>query len=303
MPGMAMFPDGKGVPPLIACKRSGRETSRENLHASHAMKHFVLCGLLFVSNAVMGLAMASDELVRKELTPTGKLRVAIAIGPTPGAGNVSIEGGKPRGIAVDLGSELAGKLGVPMEFVHYENSGALTDAAASGAWDVAFVPVDDERRKKIDFGAAHLVLQSTYLVAPNSPIKTLDDADRAGVRIVGVENTATARAAARSLKNTTISHVKDAATLFELLRTGQADAIAQSRELLVQLSAKLPGSRVLDGAYLNSYIAIAVPKGKPAALAYVSEFLEGAKAAGSVRRALDAIGMQSSVVAPAGVKP
>src|SRR5262245_60415541 len=172
-----VYPDGNCLPSLIACKRSGRETPRNNLHASNAMKHIVLCGMLFVSTAVMGIAMANDESVRKELTPTGKLRVAIAIGPTPGAGNVALDAaGKPRGIAVDLGSELAGKLGVPVEFVHYENSGALTDAAATGAWDVAFVPVDDERRKKIDFGAAHLVLQSTYLVAPNSPIKTLDDA-------------------------------------------------------------------------------------------------------------------------------
>lgn len=248
--------------------------------------------------------MASDESVRKELTPTGKLRVAIAIGPTPGAGNVAIDpGGRPRGIAVDLGTELAGKLGVPVEFVHYSHSGALTDAAGTGAWDVAFIPVDDERRKKVDFGAAHIVLQSTYLVAPGSAINTLADADRPGVRVVGVENTATARAAARSLRNVTISLVKDAGQLFELLRSGQADAIAQSRESLMAMSAKLPGSRVLDGAYLNSFVAIAVPKNRPAALAYVSDFLEAAKAAGSVRRALDGIGMKNSVVAPAGVKP
>ena len=247
--------------------------------------------------------MAIDESVRKELIPTGKLRVAIAIGPTPGAGNVAIENGKPRGIAVDLGTELAGKLGVPVDFVHYPNSGALTDAAESGAWDVAFIPVDDERRKKVDFGPAHIVLQSTYLVAPDSSIKSLADVDKAGVRVVGVENTATARAAARSLKTVQISLVKDAGELLELLKAGKADAIAQSRESLTAMSAKLPGSRVLDGAYLNSFVAIAVPKNKPAALAYVGEYLEAAKAAGSVRRALDAIGMKTSVVAPAGVKP
>ena len=82
---------------------------------------------------------------------------------------------------------------------------------------------------------------------------------RAGVRVAGVENTATARAAQASLKTTTMTLVKTADELFDLLKSGRADAIALSRESLSQLAAKLPGSRVLDGAYLNSYVAVAVP--------------------------------------------
>ena len=118
----------------------------------------------------------------KELAPTGKLRVGIAVGPNPGAGNVAIDQatGKVRGIAADLGSELAQKLRVRVEFVPHPNSGALTDAARSGTWDVAFIPVDDERKKKVDFGPAHVVLQSTFLVAPGSAIRTLADVDRPG---------------------------------------------------------------------------------------------------------------------------
>ena len=88
-----------------------------------------------------------------------------------------------------------------------------------------------------------------------------------------------------------------------LFTTGQADAIALSRELLVQIAAKLPGSRVLPGAYMSSFVAVAVPKGKPAALAYVSTFAEEAKASGVVRRSLDSVGMKSSVVAPPGPLP
>ena len=60
---------------------------------------------------------------------------------------------------------------------------------------------------------------------------------------------------------------------------------------------------MLDGAYLNSYVAVAVPKGKPAALAYASSFIDAAIAAGSVRRSLDKIGMQTSTVAPRGTRP
>jgi polar amino acid transport system substrate-binding protein len=246
----------------------------------------------------------ADPAALKELAPTGKLRVAIAVAPNPGAGNVAIgPNGEPRGISADLGRELAKKLGVPAQWVQFPNSGALTDAAASGAWDVAFIPVDNERKKKVDFGPPHIVLQSTFLVPPGSPIRSLAEVDRAGLRVVGVENTATSRAAQASLKNVTMTNAKSGAELTELLRTGKADAIAQSRESLTQIAEKLPGSRVLPGAFLSSFVAIAVPKGKPAALAYVSAFAEDAKASGLVRRALDSNGMKSSVVAPAGPLP
>jgi len=241
----------------------------------------------------------------KELSPSGRLRVGVAVGPTVGAGNVAIDAatGKPRGVAVDLGKELADRLGVPVEYVPYPNSGALTDAAASNAWDVAFLPVDEERRKKVDFGPAHMVLQSTYLVAPGSAVKTHADVDRLGIRVAGIENTATTRAAQRSLKSVVIMNVKTADELLSLLRTGQVEAVVQSREALLGLAKKLPGARVLDGSFLNSFVAVAVPKGRPAALAYVSKFIEEAKASGLVRRALDNAGLTTSVVAPPGPMP
>src|SRR5919198_2035088 len=106
-------------------------------------------------------AQADDAAARKELVPTGKLRVGVAVAPNPGAGNVARDAsGKFRGIGIDLGEELAKKLNVPVEFVPYPHSGALTDAADKNEWDVAFIPVDEERKKKLDFGAAHIVLQS-----------------------------------------------------------------------------------------------------------------------------------------------
>jgi len=280
----------------------------ENRERKRAMRSIaVVLGAVAALMAafVDGPARADDAAAKKELAPTGKLRVGIAVAPTPGAGNVGRDGsGTYRGVAIDLGDELAKRLGVPVEFVPYPNSGALTDAAAGDAWDLAFLPVDAERRKKVDFGSAHIVLQSTYLVGPGSPIATLADVDKPGVRVAGVENTATARAAAASLKqNSVATLVKTADELFDLLKSGKADAIALSRESLTQLSAKLPASRVLDGAYMNSYVAVAVPKGKAAALTYASAFVDAAIASGSVRRALDKIGMQTSKVPPAGTQP
>jgi len=266
--------------------------------------NWVQASAAVVATVVLTGSAFADPAALKELAPTGKLRVGIATAPSPGAGNVALDAsGEPRGVGGDLGRELAKKLGVPVQWVPYPNSGALTDALASGACDVAFLPVDNERRKKVDFGPPHIVLQSTFLVPAGSAIQSLAETDKPNLRVVGVENTATTRAAQAFLKNVTMSNVKDASQLEDLFKTGQADAIALSRESLAQLAAKFPGSRVLPGAYMNSFVAVAVPKGKPAALAYVGTFAEEVKSSGAVRRWLDSVGMQSSVVAPPGPLP
>jgi polar amino acid transport system substrate-binding protein len=261
----------------------------------------ITCATLAAALCLSLASASADPAAIKELAPTGKLRLGIATGAIMGAGNVVIDPAtsKPRGVAVDLGTELAQKAGVPIEFVPYPNSGALTDDAGANKWDVAFIPVDDKRREKVDFGSPHIVLQGTYLVAPGSAIQTHADVDKPGVRVVGVENTANGRAAQASLKTVKMSYVKTGSELFDMLKDGKADAIVQSRESLTGLSARLPGSRVLPGSFLNSFVAIAVPKGRPAALAYASAFIEDAKASGSVRRALDNAGLKTSTVAPA----
>ena len=258
-----------------------------------------------VASATTTRAQAIDPIVLEQLAPTGKLRVGVAAGLTPGAGNVAITpaGGRPQGIGADLGEALGRKLGVAIEWVVYPNSGVLTDAGTTNAWDVAFMPVYEQRKQKLDFGAAHIVLQSTWMVGPGSPIRTLDDVDRPGTRVVGVENTASSRAAQRHLKNVTIGLVKSTDEGFALLRDGKVDVTGGSRESLLVLAGLLPGSRVLDGAYLNTYVAVAVPKERPAALAFASAFVEEAKASGVLRRSLDSFGMQSSVIPPVGTRP
>lgn len=165
------------------------------------------------------------------------------------------------------------------------------------------MPVDADRKQHVEFGNAYHILQSTYLVAPSSDIKVLADVNREGVRIAGVANTATGRASAIASPKATTITVAGVSDCVDLVKSGNADAIALSRESLAGLVAQIPGARVLDGGFLNSTTAIAVPKGKPLSLAFATEFIEVAKASGEVRRAFDAIGLTGSMVAPAGMKP
>jgi len=265
------------------------------------MKFFLLCSaLLFATDA--GSATFSDDPTpsqRLEIAPTGKLRVGVAAAPAKSALFVIKDaGGEPRGVPVDLGRELARKLGLQVEFFVASNSGELVDAMSSGAIDVTFMPIDAERREKVDFGPAYFVIESTYLVRAGSDIKSLSEVDRPNVRVIGIANTATIRGAARSLKNTTVAAVKSVGEATERLRAGTADAFALTHDALPPVAAGLPGSRILDGSFLQTGIAIAVPKNRPNALAYATAFMENAKASGIVRRAFDDAGLNDLVVAP-----
>jgi polar amino acid transport system substrate-binding protein len=245
----------------------------------------------------------ADAAALKELAPTGKLRLAIAVSPSPSAQFAIQDGNTYRGVAVTLGRALAAKLGVPLEIIPHQASGEIQNSAASNRWDVAFLPVDDERKKFVDFGNAYHLLQSTFLVGSDSKIQSVKDADAKGIGLGGVANTATFRAAKKATPSATHIDFSGVDAAVAAMREGKIEAIALSRESLSGLLGKIAGARILDDAFLNSSTAVCVPKGKPAALAYVSEFIEEAKASGLVRKALDEMGLKASQVAPAGMKP
>jgi len=244
-----------------------------------------------------------DAAVLRELAPTGKLRIAIAVAPAPSAQFAIKDGDGYRGVAVTLGTALANKMGVAAEIVPHQASGEIQNSAASNRWDVAFLPVDEERKKFVDFGNAYHLLQSTFLLAPGSKIGGVGGANSNNTCIGGVANTATFRAAKKATPNATHVEFAGVDAAVAAMNEKRIEAIALSRESLSGLVSKIPGSRILDDAFLNSSTAVCVPKGKPAALAYVSAFIEEAKASGLVRRALDQMGLTSSQVAPAGMKP
>jgi polar amino acid transport system substrate-binding protein len=234
----------------------------------------------------------------KELIPTGKLRVGVAVAPSASPLFVVKDtDGQPRGVTVDLGNELAKELGVPLELVVAPNTGELVDALEAGRIDVSFMPVDDERRKRIDFGSVYFEVESTYMVTQASGIKTVEEVDRPGVRVVGIAGTTTIRASGRTLKNTAVKAAQSIGEAIEMMTTGKADAFALSRDSLPPFVAQLPGSRIVAGGFQFTGVAIAVAKGRPEALAYVTAFLEKAKRSGAIKRAFERAGLSHLEVA------
>ncbi len=234
----------------------------------------------------------------KQLAPTGKLRGGIVVSPAASAFFAIKDGkGEVTGVTVDLMRAFAEALKLPLELQVFENSGQVTDAVATAACDVAFMPRDATREMKVDFGPAYYFISSTYLVPAGSAIQSIDEVNRPGMRIVGISNTTTVRSAARTAPNASVQEVPSVDLMTEMASKGQGDAFALSHDSFSGLLPKLPGARVLPGHFQQTGISVAVPKGRPAALKIVSGLLEGVKKSGVVRRALDRAGFKDAEVA------
>ena len=230
--------------------------------------------------------MASiSPAVRSDFAPTGPMRVGINHGNLVLA-QKNATTGEVKGVAVDLAQELGRRLGVSVELVQYGSAGQMTDALATGAWDVAFLAREAGRAGEIGFTAPHLLIEGTYLVPAGSSDSRVADIDRTGMRIAVSEKSAYDHFLSRTIKNATLVR-------------GAGNVIAGVRQLLLMDQAKLPGSKVLEDRFMVIEQAMGLPKGRDAGLAYAKAFIEEMKASGFVAQALEKSGVRGVPVAPA----
>ena len=223
--------------------------------------------------------------LRSEFAPTGTLRVGLNMSNFL-LTRTDAASGKPLGVAHDLGTELARRLGLPVEFVPHPNPGALADAANKNVWDVGFLGAEPARANEIDFTPAYVEIDSTYLVPPGSPLKTVDDVDRKGIRIIVPNKAAYELYLTRTIKNAELVREPGGDACFKRFIDEKFDALAGLRPRLVSDQAKLPGSRVLEGRFTAVQQAAGVPKGRASAAKYLSTFIEDVKASGLVAKAI-----------------
>ncbi|MCP4617245.1 MAG: transporter substrate-binding domain-containing protein [Bradyrhizobium sp.] len=244
----------------------------------------------------MTTSIAGADALRDEIAPTGKLRVAIAISPAGGAfWSTRTENGF-AGVPVDLGKEMAAQLGVPVEYVVHNNSGQIVDATGKGTWDVTFLPKDPEREGRMSFGPIYEVADATYIVKAGSSAKDFATLDQVGVKVAAVNNTTTMRGAIAHLKNAKVTGYQTYDEIFNLLKNGEIDAFALSRDQLNAMATKIPGTRVLDETFKQTVTAVAVPPNHPQALAFVVKFMTDATTNGTLRKAYDNNGLKDNPI-------
>jgi len=247
----------------------------------------------FVLGAALIAAPALADGLKDEIAPTGKLRVAIGVSAAGGAyWSNKTESGGYTGVPVELGKEMAAQLGVPVEYVPYTNSGNITNAASSGAWDVTFLPQDAERETKMSFGPIYEVADATYIVKAGSPIKDFASLDQPGVKVAAVNGTTTMRGAKAHLKNAKVTGYQTYDEIFNLVKNGEVDAFALSRDQLNDMAKQLPGTKVLDETFKKTVTAVAVPLNHPQSLAFAKKFMADAISNGTMRKAYDNNGLK-----------
>jgi polar amino acid transport system substrate-binding protein len=235
-----------------------------------------------------------SQAVRADLVRNGKLRVGINFGNAL----LTKRDPNPGGIAVDLARELSSRLGAQLEIVSYEGAGGLADAATNGEWEVGFLGAEPQRAAQISFTAPYVEIESTYVVWEGSPLHSVDDVDRQGVRIAISGKSAYDLYLSRNLKHATLVRTQGSPAALKLFVTEKLDALAGLKPLLIGDVEKTPGTRLIEGRFSVVQQAVGTPKGHDAGAKYLCEFVEDVKATGLVARVMEKNGIRGVSVAP-----
>jgi polar amino acid transport system substrate-binding protein len=258
----------------------------------------------WVLASVLGLLLsgcagvpAPSQEVKQALAPTGKLRAGL-LSNNPVHATKDPNSGELKGVAIDLGNELARRLGVPLEVVTYRTAAEIVNSAPSGQWDIVFLGIIPERAKTVDFSAPYAQIEMGYLVPAGSSMSTVSEVDRPGIRIAVQEKGAADVLLTPTIRNATLVRGSTFADGVEMLRSGKADAVAGIKTFLLPASDRLSGSRVLEGRISVEEIGIGVPKGRDLSTAYVRKFVDEAKSTGLVKAALERAKVRGLLPAP-----
>ncbi len=238
------------------------------------------------------------EQARAELAPTGVLRAGINMsnfllvtGKTPE--------GDPDGVSPDMARTLAERLGVPVEFVLFKTPGELADAAVEDVWDIGNIGAEPERAKHIAFTPAYVEIEATYLVPEGSPIKSVDEVDRNGVRIAVSARSAYELWLSDNIEHAELVMARGIDASFETFVEQKLEALAGLRPRLVDEVKKLPGARVLDGKFTAVQQAIGTKPDRKVGAAFLRDFVEEVKASGFVAALIEKHGVTGRLtVAP-----
>jgi polar amino acid transport system substrate-binding protein len=237
-----------------------------------------------------------SALARNQLAPNGRLRAALNYSNVL---LVSARTPEHTGVAPDLARELARRAQAMVDFVGYENAGMAADAANGDAWDVVFIGAEPARAREIAFTPAYAEIEATYLLPAHSPIRTLEDIDRDGVRIATAARAAYTLYLQRTLRHATLLEANGIQGSFDLFARLGLDALAGLKPRLLDDVQKLPGAYLLEGRFTAVQQSMGVPHQRAAAAAYLTAFADEITSSGLLREIIERHDVRGlSIVAP-----
>ncbi|MSQ89397.1 MAG: transporter substrate-binding domain-containing protein [Betaproteobacteria bacterium] len=233
---------------------------------------------------------------RAELVPSGKLRVGVNLGNFLLVNQTPVSS-ELRGVVPDLAHELGRRLAAPVVLIPCSGAGEVADGAKTGAWDVAFIGAEPQRAQEIAFTPAYLEIPASYLVPAGSPIRTLDQVDRPGVRIAVSARSAYDLYLSRHLKHAQLLRAEGIPASYDLFIAEQLEVLAGLLPRLVSEVLRLPGARILEGRFTAIQQAIGTPKARAAGAEYLCQFVADIKSSGLVAQLIERHGAKGVMVA------
>jgi len=238
------------------------------------------------------------DAIRAELAPTGVLRAGINMsnfllvtGKT--------DAGDPDGVSPSMAAAVAERLGVEVVYVPFKTPGELSDAAVEDVWDIGLIGAEPERAKVMTFTAAYTEIEATYIVPAGSSILSVEEVDRAGVRVAVAARSAYELWLTDNIKHAELKLAQGLDGSFDLFVNESLEALAGLRPRLITDVERLPGARILDGQFTAVQQAIGTKPDRIASHAFLSEFVEQAKTNGLVQQFIDKFGVTGKLtVAP-----
>ncbi|MET3178406.1 UNVERIFIED_ORG: polar amino acid transport system substrate-binding protein [Variovorax guangxiensis] len=243
---------------------------------------------------------ANARAARTELSPTGRLRAAINFGNPILATRGS--GGEPQGVSVDLAREAARRLDLPVDLVQFNSAGSVVEAVKAGRVDMAFVAIDPVRGADMDYTAPYVIIEGAYLVRNASPLRRNEEVDRTGTRVVVGRGSAYDLFLTRELKAATLVRASTSPAVTDMFLAQDLDVAAGVRQQLEADARRVGGVRLLPGRFMVIEQAMGVPKGRTAAQAWLSAYIEEMKRSGFVAEALRRHAIEGAAVAPPRAK-
>ena len=221
------------------------------------------------------------EQAKSELAPGGVLRAGINMG-NPLLVTGRTPDGDPTGVAPDMAHAIAERLGASVRLVPFDKPSQVADAAGTGAWDICLIGAEPQRADKIAFTPAYVEIEATYLVPADSPMQSLAEVDRPGVRIAVMGGSAFGLWLDRNIQHAELLRTDSAASAQALFMQQGLEALAGLRPALEV--AKVPGARLLDGRFMAVQQAIGTGRDNAAGSAFLRGFARDAVTSGLVAR-------------------
>jgi polar amino acid transport system substrate-binding protein len=235
----------------------------------------------------------SDSLKHKakqQLASNGHLRVAVNLSNFLLV-STQDPNGEPDGVSPAVARAIADDLGTELRIVSYEGPGQIADAAGSDQWDIANIAAEPARAKYIHFSPAYCEIQATYLLPPESPIKSIEDVDKPGHRIAVKERSAYDLWLTENLRHATLQRAPSLDESFTLFANEKLDALAGLRPKLLEQQSLMDGSRLFDESFTAVQQSIGCGQAMPEAANYLTQFVELARENGLIAQLIDHYGV------------